>query len=151
MARRTPFPFRDHYDPAAFTHLPDGLIESLIDGYEDALLVEYKSGDMDVASFHEGLRTAREEALVMLLGIDQEVVNAYWLDGKQPRHPQPYPDELPLLSDPDNWLITYEQVEQWTGHRLDREQWDVLNGAIPNSSVIPEAIATIVSQILKDD
>lgn len=146
MARRTPFPFRDHYDPADFTHLPDGLIPRLIDEYEDALATEYVAGDIDAASYHEGIRTATEAALVDLLGVDQDLINAYWLDPEQQSHPQPYAEELPLLSDPDNWLITYEQVEQWSGKRLDREQWERLNEAIPYSS-IPDAIATIVDTI----
>lgn len=146
MSRRTPFPFRDHYDPAAVTHLPDGLIPRLIDEYEDALATEYMSGDVDVASYHEGIRTATEAVLVDLLGIDQSLMNAYWLDATQQSHPQPYADELPLLSDPDNWLITYEQVEEWSGWRPNAQEWEALNEAIPNSS-IPEAIATIAAQI----
>jgi hypothetical protein len=147
MSRRTPFPFADHHDPEVHSAEHNDLIESFIERYEDALLGEYKSGDIDVASYHEGQREAYETVLVELLGIDPAVMNAYWLRDDEPRHPQPYADELPLLSDPDNWLITYEQVEAWTGKRLTREQWDVLNGAIPNSSVIPDAITIIVNQI----
>lgn len=146
MATRTPFPFRDHHDREVYTDAHNDLITSLIEQYEDALAVEYKSGDIDVASYHEGIRTATEGVLVDLLGVNQDLINSYWMNDTQPRHPQPYADELPLLSDPDNWLITYEQVEDWTGQRLDREQWERLNKAIPNSS-IPDAIRTIVQTI----
>ena len=146
MSRRTPFPFRDWYDPENFTHLPDGLIPRLIDEYESALATEYMSGDIDAASYHEGIRTATEAVLVDLLGVNQDLINSYWLNDAEPRHPQPYADELPLLSDPDNWLITYEQVEEWSGWRPNAEEWDALNEAIPNSS-IPEAIATIAAQL----
>lgn len=144
MARRTPFAFRDHYDPAEHTHLPDGMIERLINEYEEALLVEYKSGDVDVASFHEGLREATEGVLVDLLGIEQSVMDAYWQ--RDTTRPEPESTFLPMLSDPDNWLITYEQVEEWTGQRLDAEQWDALNEAIPNTS-IPETIDMIVKHL----
>lgn len=141
MARRTPFPFRDHYDPAAFTHLRDGAIPELIDAYEDALLTEYKSGDVDVASFHEGLRTAFEGVLVDLLGIDQSVMDAYW--GRAER-PEPATTDLPYL--PGTPLISYEQVAEWSGVRLNAEQWEALDEAIPHSS-IPESIATLVATI----
>lgn len=143
MSRRTPFPFRDHHDPLVFESGLNDLIDVCIAEYEDALLVEYKSGDVDVASYHEGLRTAYEQVLVTILGIDQAVMDAYWDRGQAPA---PAPPELPLLADPSNWLITYEQVEEWTGYRMNAEEWDALNEAIPHSS-IPEAINTIVDTI----
>lgn len=147
MARRTPFPFANYIVESEFSSAFEEKVRAWITQYEDALLVEYKSGDIDVASYHEGLRMAYEDVLIDVLGVPQEDLAEYL----GPQRPQalPYADELPLLSDPDNWLITYEQVEQWSGKRLTREQWDTLNGAIPNSSVIPDAITTIVNQITR--
>jgi hypothetical protein len=147
MSRRTPFPFAEHHDPEVYGGAHNDLIERLIQGYEEALLVEYKSGDLDVASYHEGLREAREEVLVDLLGIEQSVMDAYWQ-----RTPRPAPEtyDLPLLSDPDNWLITYEQIAEWSSRRLNAEQWDALNEAIPNS-LVPEAITALVAVIAQSE
>ncbi len=142
MARRTPFPFRDHYDAAEVTHLPDGLIPRYIDAYEEALLVEYKSGDIDVASYHEGMRETYERVLMDLLDIDQALMDAYWQ--RDTTSPVPPTYDLPYTG--GNPLISYEQIEHWTGRRLDAEQWERLDEAIPNSS-IPDAIGTIVETI----
>lgn len=141
MARRTPFPFADHHDPEVHPDQINDLITRYIAGYEEALLTEYKAGDIDVASYHEGLRTAYEGVLVDLLGIEADLLDAYWKRGP---HAVPPLYELPYTG--GSQLIDYDQVEAWTGRRLDAEQWDALNEAIPNSS-IPEAIATIVDTI----
>lgn len=145
MARRTPFGFRDHYDPADFIHLPDGLVERLIDQYEDALATEYVAGDIDVASYYEGIREATEGVLVDLLGIDRDLLDQYWRRGP---HATPALYDLPFTG--GNQLIDYAQIEAWTGQRLDARQWERLNEAIGHSS-IPDAIATIVASITDTD
>lgn len=79
MSSRIPFPFREHYDPAAFTHLPDEIITAFIDQYEQALANEYgPTGDADVVDYNEGRREAYEEVLVDLLGIDHALLDDYW-------------------------------------------------------------------------
>jgi hypothetical protein len=145
MARRTPFPFRDHMESGDAFILEAQEIEDYIQSYEDALLVEYKSGDIDVASFHEGLRSAYEQILVDLLGIDQKLLDDYWGRGEQPTPPV---YELPFTG--GSPLIDYDQVEEWSGVRLNAEQWERLDEAIPHSS-IPEAISVIVDSITKED
>lgn len=143
MARRTPFPFADHKSDDC--PVPSEKIDAFITAYEEALRTEYVAGDIDVASYHEGLREAYESVLVDLLGIDHDLLDAYWKRGP---HAEPATFDLPFTG--GNQLIDYGQVEAWSGRRLDADQWERLNGAIPHST-IPETVALIVSSIVNGD
>jgi hypothetical protein len=129
MARRTPFPFRDHHDPEVHPDQINGLVTTYIEFYESALADEYMSGDIDTASYNEGMRTAYEGVLVDLLGIEADLLDAYWKRGP---HAEPPTYELPYTG--GNQLISYERVEAWTGRRLNAEQWEALDEAVGKSA-----------------
>ena len=135
MSRRVPFPFRDHIRKPL--HVSRSLLDMFVKEYEEQLVAEYGAGDVDAASYAEGKRQAYEEVLVTLLDVPTAEMTAYW--GRTDR-PDPATHDLPS---PSAVLVTYDQVEAWSGQRLTAEQWDALDEAIPNSS-IPEAVATIV-------
>lgn len=79
MGRRTPFEFKDYYDPAKPPALPEKFIEGLIEAYEYWLVAEYgPSGDAEAVFYAEGKRETYEELLVELLGVPIPVMDAYW-------------------------------------------------------------------------
>ena len=127
MARRTPFPFADH--KSADCPVSSEKIDAFITAYEDAMRTEYVAGDIDVASYHEGLREAYESVLVDLLGIDHDLLDAYWKRGP---HAEPPTYELPYTG--GTQLISYARVEAWTGRRLNAEQWEALDEAVGKSA-----------------
>lgn len=133
MSRKTPFPFVLYVTDESPAHVP-GWIEA----YEYHLADEYMAGDVDTASYNEGRRSVYEELLVEALKVPEGAMDTYW-----ERYPAPDDVQTPDLPDASTILITIEQVNEWVGRRLNYEEWEALEQAVPNSS-IPEAIQSLV-------
>lgn len=134
MSRKTPFPFALYVTDESPAQVP-GWIEA----YEYHLADEYMSGDVDTASYNEGRRSVYEELLVEALKVPEGAMDAFW-----DRYPAP-DVETPDLPDASTILITIDQVNEWVGRRLNYEEWEALEQAIPDSS-IPEAITALVGE-----